>query len=61
MSPDGNGGQSAGPCGPCRGTGQVISNLGGQPHTLPCPWCDRTGRFTPGRDAQEHPAERPGS
>jgi len=24
---------------PCRGTGQVISNLGGTPSTVTCPWC----------------------
>jgi DnaJ-class molecular chaperone len=39
-------------CRPCRGTGQIISNLGGTPNTVPCPWCDGTGRFTPGHDAQ---------
>jgi DnaJ-class molecular chaperone len=39
-------------CRPCRGTGQVVSNLGGTPSTVPCPWCDGTGRFTPGHDAQ---------
>jgi len=27
------------PCGPCRGTGRVISNLGGSPSELTCPWC----------------------
>ena len=26
-------------CMPCRGTGQVISNLGGTPSTVTCPWC----------------------
>jgi DnaJ-class molecular chaperone len=40
------------PCSACRGTGQVISNLGGSPSTLPCPWCDGTGSFIPGHDAQ---------
>jgi DnaJ-class molecular chaperone len=40
------------PCGPCRGTGQVISNLGGSPSTLPCPWCEGTGTFIPEHDAQ---------
>jgi DnaJ-class molecular chaperone len=39
-------------CAPCRGTGQVISNLGGSPQQVPCPWCDGTGRFIPGHDAQ---------
>jgi DnaJ-class molecular chaperone len=43
-------------CTPCRGTGQVISGLGGKPHSVTCPWCGGTGRFTAGRNAQEHPA-----
>jgi DnaJ-class molecular chaperone len=40
------------PCSACRGTGQVISNLGGSPSTLPCPWCEGTGRFIADHDAQ---------
>ena len=39
-------------CRPCRGTGPVISNLGGSPSTVTCPWCEGTGRYTPGHDAQ---------
>jgi DnaJ-class molecular chaperone len=39
-------------CSPCRGTGRVISNLGGSPQEVPCPWCEGTGRFIPGHDAQ---------
>ena len=39
-------------CHACRGTGQVISGLGGTPHPVTCPWCDGTGRFEPGHDAQ---------
>ena len=39
-------------CTACRGTGRVISNLGGSPSEVPCPWCDGTGRFSPGHDAQ---------
>ena len=31
------------PCSACRGTGVVISNLGGEPHELACPWCDGGG------------------
>jgi DnaJ-class molecular chaperone len=40
-------------CTACRGTGQVISGLGGTPHPVPCPWCEGSGRFQPGHDAQE--------
>jgi DnaJ-class molecular chaperone len=47
------------PCAPCRGTGQVISNLGGSPQSVTCPWCEGTGTFTPGHDAQV--ARREGS
>ncbi len=32
-------------CTPCRGTGMVISNLGGTPHEVDCPWCGGTGLF----------------
>lgn len=44
--------EDRGVCSPCRGTGTVISNLGGQPHEVQCPWCGGSGRFDPGRDAQ---------
>jgi hypothetical protein len=47
----------------CRGSGQVISNLGGTPSTLACPWCQGSGVRMPGIDAQarwlEPDAERP--
>jgi hypothetical protein len=36
----------------CRGSGQVISNLGGTPSTLACPWCGGAGTRVPGIDAQ---------
>ena len=36
----------------CRGSGQVISNLGGTPSTLACPWCAGGGVRVPGIDAQ---------
>jgi DnaJ-class molecular chaperone len=42
-------------CGACRGTGTVISNLGGTPHQVTCPWCGGDGVFHPGRDAQQGP------
>lgn len=46
-------------CPPCRGGGKVISNLGGDRHEVPCPWCGGTGIFQQGRDAQqEDPADR---
>ncbi len=45
-------------CTPCRGTGQLISGLGGTPHQVTCPWCRGTGVRIPGIDAQEAPAER---
>ena len=35
-------------CMPCRGTGVVISNLGGTRSELPCPWCGGTGVRQPG-------------
>jgi hypothetical protein len=37
---------------PCRGTGKVISNLGGTASTVTCPWCEGGGVRTPGIDAQ---------
>ena len=40
------------PCTVCRGTGTLISNLGGSPSQLPCPWCEGTGTFLPEHDAQ---------
>jgi len=39
-------------CTACRGTGQVVSTLGGSPQSVPCPWCEGTGRRIPGHDAQ---------
>ena len=39
-------------CSACRGTGKVISNLGGSAHEVTCPWCGGDGVFHPGRDAQ---------
>lgn len=40
------------PCSPCRGTGQLVSNKGGEPHTVTCPWCEGGGVELPGHDAQ---------
>jgi DnaJ-class molecular chaperone len=39
-------------CMPCRGTGQVISNLGGAASTVKCPWCGGGGVRLTGVDAQ---------
>ena len=39
-------------CMPCRGSGQVISNLGGAPSRISCPWCGGSGVRVPGIDAQ---------
>lgn len=44
-------------CLACRGTGTLISSLGGEPHQVRCPWCEGTGKRIPGVDAQAHPAE----
>jgi len=53
-----------GPCGPCRGTGKLLSTAAtsaalGELHTVSCPWCEGTGTSIPDHDAQEHPAETP--
>jgi hypothetical protein len=55
----------------CRGTGRVISNLGGTPSAVICPWCEGGGVRRPGIDAQarwlaedaegETPSDPPGS
>ncbi len=37
---------------PCRGTGELISNLGGTPSKVACPWCDGGGVRIAGVDAQ---------
>jgi len=42
------------PCAPCRGTGTVISNLGGTAQPVTCPWCEGGGVQLPGNDAQQH-------
>jgi hypothetical protein len=39
---------------PCRGSGKVISNLGGSPSTVTCPWCEGAGARVAGVDAQAH-------
>jgi DnaJ-class molecular chaperone len=42
------------PCSACRGTGRVVSQLGGTPREVPCPWCDGGGRRLREHDAQAH-------
>jgi DnaJ-class molecular chaperone len=49
-------------CMACRGTGSVISHLGGEPKTVTCPWCDGTGVRGAISDAQakwQNPQEGP--
>jgi DnaJ-class molecular chaperone len=41
-------------CRACHGDGKVISNLGGSPSEVECPWCEGTGKFIPEHDAQAH-------
>jgi len=45
-------------CMACRGTGSVISSLGGTPSTVGCPWCTGTGMRNPEIDAQARWGER---
>jgi DnaJ-class molecular chaperone len=40
------------PCAPCRGAGQLLSQLGGTPAQVVCPWCEGSGTQIPGHDAQ---------
>ncbi len=40
------------PCPPCKGKGQVISQLGGTTTQVVCPWCEGGGVQIPGHDAQ---------
>jgi DnaJ-class molecular chaperone len=40
------------PCTACRGSGSVVSNIGGTAHTVTCPWCDGGGLYLRGHDAQ---------
>jgi len=47
------------PCTACRGTGSVISNLGGSPRTVVCPWCEGTRAYIRNHDAQAHWGEPP--
>jgi DnaJ-class molecular chaperone len=39
-------------CSPCRGSGKVISNLGGERREITCPWCEGSGEFKSEHDAQ---------
>jgi DnaJ-class molecular chaperone len=39
-------------CMPCRGSGKVISTLGGEPSTVTCPWCGGEGMRLTGIDTQ---------
>jgi DnaJ-class molecular chaperone len=44
-------------CAPCRGTGRIVSRLGGSASTVTCPWCEGTGHVIAGHDAQRRDAE----
>jgi len=47
-------------CMACRGSGKVISNLGGSPSTVTCPWCEGASVRLPDVDAQARwPREEP--
>jgi hypothetical protein len=48
-------------CMACRATGKVISNLGGAPSQLDCPWCEGKGVRLAGVDAQAAWIERRGA
>ncbi len=39
-------------CLACRGTGSVVSNLGGKEQSVDCPWCEGKGKRIPEHDAQ---------
>ena len=54
----GNGSHGPRECMACRGSGRVISNLGGTPSEVKCPWCEGAGMRVPGIDAQAHSGER---
>jgi hypothetical protein len=45
-------------CMACRGTGSVISNLGGAASTVDCPWCVGTGMRPAEIDAQARWGDR---
>ena len=45
-------------CMACRGSGKVISHLGGTVSTVTCPWCRGGGVRVPGLDAQASWLER---
>jgi len=40
-------------CSPCGGSGKLVSNAGGEPHPIVCPWCEGSGSVIAEHDAQE--------
>ncbi len=40
------------PCSPCRATGKVFATRGEEQVSVACPWCQGTGTWEPGYDAQ---------
>jgi hypothetical protein len=55
-----NGSHEPRECMPCRGTGQVVSNLGGTPSMVTCPWCQGGGVRLADVDAQARWAQKDG-
>jgi DnaJ-class molecular chaperone len=47
------------PCVACRGTGRLVSNLGGEARMVECPWCDGGGVRLAGHDAQARWRDQP--
>ena len=47
------------PCMACRGSGQVISTLGGERKSVACPWCEGSGKRIAGHDAQARWRDEP--
>lgn len=45
------------PCTVCRGTGIVLSNLGGSLKEQQCPWCEGSTVLLPDHDAQNPGAQ----
>jgi DnaJ-class molecular chaperone len=40
------------PCSACRATGNVFANRAEEQISVACPWCEGSGQWSPGLDAQ---------